>query len=196
MRKLYLLFVIALALGISTTAFAQYGGGSGDDSSNDDSSSGSGMATAHLMEQKGSGVTGTAWLTDNGDGTTTVKVKLDGGFESGVAMPAHLHEGTVADYIPKPKYPLENLMDGMGTSTVDTSLDDVLSQDFVVAVHESEENISNVVAVGQVEEAAGTPNTGAGGLSSSSHSAPAAGLALVGLFLAAGALMVARPRGI
>ncbi len=195
---------MALALAVSNVAYADdHGSGSG----NGGTSGGGGheAAHAHLQALGDSGVTGKAELKDMGDGTTHVVIELEG-FEQDVAMPAHLHEGTLDEYDPKPKYPLENVVNGTSESTVDASLDEIVSEDFIVAVHESEENIANVVAAGQVEAAheddtqqgedVQMPDTGAGGMADSRNSAPVAGLALVGAVLAAGTFLVTRARGI
>ncbi len=194
---------MALALAVSNVAYADdHGSGSGD---NGGSGNGQHEATADLQALGDSGVTGTAHLKDMGDGTTHVKIELEG-FEQDVAMPAHLHEGTLDEYDPKPKYPLENVVDGTSESTVEVSLEEILSEDFIVAVHESEENIANVVAAGQVEAAheddtqqgedVQMPDTGAGGMADSRSSVPVAGLALVGAVLAADTFLVTRARGI
>ncbi len=199
MRKFYLLVVMALALAVSNVAYA-------DDHGSDTGDGGRKAAHAHLEAVGGSGVTGTAHLKDMGDGTTHVVIELEG-FEQDVAMPAHLHTGTRDEYDPKPKYPLENVVNGASESTVDASLDEIVSEDFIVAVHESEENIQNVVATGEVEAAhedeqqseetpEDMPETGAGGMADSRNSTPVAALALVGAVLAAGTFLVTRSRGI
>ncbi len=204
MRKLYLLLVAILALGLSGVALADdHGSGWGD--SGGSGNGGHEAAHAHLQALGGSGVTGKAELHAQGDATHVV-IHLEGGFEQDVEMPAHLHEGTLDEYDPKPKYPLENVVDGTSESTVEVSLEEILSEDFIVAVHESEENIANVVAAGQVETAheddtqqgedVQMPDTGAGGMADSRSSVPVAGLALVGAVLAADTFLVTRARGI
>ncbi len=198
MRKFYLLVVMALALAVSNVAYA-------DDHGSESGDGGHKAAHAHLQALGGSGVTGKAELHAMDDGTTHVVIHLEGD-EQGESRPAHLHEGTLDEYDPKPKYPLENVENGTSESTVDASLEEIMSEDFVVAVHESEENIANVVAAGQVEAAheddtqqgedVQMPDTGAGGMADSRNSAPVAGLALVGAVLAADTFLVTRARGI
>ncbi len=188
-----------LALAVSNVAYA-------DDHGSESGDGGHKAAHAHLQALGGSGVTGKAELQAMDDGTTHVVIHLEGD-EQGESRPAHLHEGTLDEYDPKPKYPFENVENGTSESTVDVSLEEIMSEDFVVAVHESEENISNIVAAGEVEAAhedeqtedempKDMPETGAGGMADSSNSTPVAGLALVGLILAAGTLLVSRSRSI
>ncbi len=192
MRKLYLLLVVALALGLSTAAFAaSHGGGSG----NDGNSGGDGHeAMAKLEMQDGSGVTGEAHLKDMGNGMTHVKVHIEG-MAQGMSMPAHIHMGSMDDYDEKPKYPLNNVENGMSETMVEVSLEELLSEEHVIAVHMSGEDLT-VVAVGDIHKMMDMPETGAGGMADSRNSAPVASLALVGAVLAAGALMVTRSRSI
>ena len=176
MRKLYLMLVVVLALGMTSAAFAQ-----------------DGSATVTLNEVGGSGESGTATLTDNGDGTTTVEIQLEGA-PTDVAQPAHIHEGDCGsggDIV----YPLENVENGMSTSTVEASLDELVSGDFYVNVHMSPEDIATTVACGETEMAQ-MPDTGAGGMAGSQNRMPVVALAVVGLILAAGALMVVRARSV
>ena len=186
--------VMALALAVSNVAYA-------DDHGSESGEGGHKAAHAHLQALGGSGVTGKAELHAMDDGTTHVVIHLEGD-EQGESRPAHLHEGTLDEYDPKPKYPLENVENGTSESTVDASLEEILAEDFVVAVHESEENVSNIVAAGKVEAAhedempKDMPETGAGGMAGSSNSVPVTGLALLGLILAAGTLLVRRSRSI
>lgn len=179
MRKLYLLFVVALALSLSSVAFADEGD----------------MVTIDLNDQNDSGVTGTATLTDNGDDTTTVEIELEGSPEGG-SHPAHFHDGTSCDQNEPIVHPLENVEDGMSTSTVEESLDDLVGDNYYLNIHLSEEEIATVVACGdEYVEMAGTPDTG-GGAMSGSTGLPVAGLGLFGAVLAAGALLLVRSRAV
>ncbi len=75
-----------------------------------------------LEELNDSGVSGTATLTDNGDGTTTVSIEVSG---AAGGHPAHIHNGTCDDLDPNPLYPLTTV-DENGTSETDVpyTLDD------------------------------------------------------------------------
>ena len=185
MRKFYLLLIVALALSISSVAYA------------DDHGSGSGEmheAMAKLEMVDDSGYHGKAHLKDMGDGMTHVKIELEG-MSEGMSMPAHIHMGSTDDYDEKPKYPLNNVEDGMSETEIEVSLEELTSEDHVIAVHMSEEDLT-VVAVGEIHKMMKMPETGAGGMADSRNSAPVAGLALVGAVLAAGALLVTRSRSV
>ncbi len=182
MRRFYLLLIVALALSVSSVAFAEESGKMHE-------------AMAELKMEDDSGYHGKAHLKDMGDGTTHVKIELEG-MSEGMSMPAHIHMGTRDDYDPKPEYPLNNIENGMSETTVEVSLENLLSEEHVIAVHESEENVGNIVAVGEIEKMMGMPETGAGGMANSQSSAPVAALALVAAVLAAGTFLVARSRGI
>ncbi len=191
MRKLYLLLMLALALSVSNVAFAEESGERHE-------------AMAKLEMVDDSGYHGKAHLKDMGDGTTHVKVEIEG-MSSDMSMPAHIHMGTMEDYGP-PKYALNNVEDGMSETEVEVSLEELLSEEHVIAVHMSEDDLT-VVAVGDIMKMESEdeqtedmpkdmPETGAGGMADSSNSTPVAGLALVGLILAAGTLLVTRSRSI
>src|SRR5215213_4419908 len=96
--------------------------------------------TIDLNELNDSGISGTATLTDNGDGTTTVEIQVDGATGG---HPAHIHEGTCDDLNPNPQYPLTNVdADGLSTTDVDVSLDDLLSEQYAVNLHLSADNVA------------------------------------------------------
>lgn len=143
MKRYYGLLAALMLLLLDATAYAK-----GD------------QATAKLQALKGSGVTGTVWLTDNGNGTTTVKVQLS---DKAGDHPAHIHKGTLDKYDRSPQFPLENVMNGMSETTVKASVADLADGNHIVAVHESVENISNVQAAGEIKMITGTPDTGGGG---------------------------------
>ncbi|MDP9381043.1 MAG: hypothetical protein M3Q29_13015 [Chloroflexota bacterium] len=222
MRKLYLLLVMVLALGLTGVVRADESGGEMHEA----------MAKLEMVEE--SGYHGKAHLKSMGDDMTHVKIELEGMSED-MSMPAHIHMGTMEDYGP-PKYALNNVEDGMSETEVEVSLEELLSEEHVIAVHMSEEDLT-VVAVGDIMKMESEdeqtedgqhedeqtedgqhedmesedeqtedgqhedmpedmPETGAGGMADSSNSTPVAGLALVGLILAAGTLLVSRSRSI
>ena len=181
MRKLYLLLVMAMTLSLSAVALADEGD----------------MATVEISGKEGyEGISGTATFTDMGDDTTKVVVELEGTPADG-NHPAHLHDGTDCSMNKPVEHPLENVVDGMSTTTVDASFDHLVEANYYLNVHLSAEEVSTVVACGdEYVMSAGMPETGAGGLVDSRNSAPLAALALVGAVLAAGTFLVTRSRGI
>ncbi len=137
MRKLSLLLVLALVLMLSTTAFAQ-----------------DGPIMIDLLEQNDSGITGTATLEDNGDGTTRVDLVLEGVAED-ANHPAHIHAGAC----PEPGevlYPLENVVfnanagAGVSVTQVDATLEEILADPTAINVHLSPEQAGVYVACGNL----------------------------------------------
>jgi len=88
------------------------------------------LETLNLSE-----VTGTAVLTDLGDGTTRVTVEVEPGEYPD--MPAHIHPGTCAELVPQPTYPLANVVDGSSETEIDASLEDLFAGDFALNLHAS-----------------------------------------------------------
>lgn len=125
--------------------------------------------TVQLAPLNNSGESGTATLTDLGDGTTRVVLNLAGG-AAGVAQPAHIHEGTCTNLNPTPKYPLQNVTDGKSEMVVKVSLSDLTSGQYAINVHKSAQEVAVYVACGNITaQAAGTtpsaaPRTGGGGM--------------------------------
>jgi hypothetical protein len=167
--------------------------------------------TIDLNELNDSGVSGTATLTDNGDGTTTVEITVDGATGD---HPAHIHEGTCDDLDPNPLYPLTNVdADGLSTTDVEVSLDDLLAEPFAINLHLSANNVATYIACGNIEAAVGgetatptptatangtggettTPSTGVGTMAGTSGNLLLlAGLAAAAFALVGGGLVLRR----
>ncbi|MEA2524583.1 MAG: hypothetical protein QOF73_1810 [Thermomicrobiales bacterium] len=168
--------------------------------------------TIDLEELNDSGVSGTATLTDNGDGTTTVSIQVDGATGD---HPAHIHEGTCDDLNPNPEYPLNNVdADGVSETDVEVALDDLLAEPHAVNLHLSADNVATYIACGNIEGAAGgetptetptetesgngtgvttAPATGVGQMAgSSTNAALLAGLAAIALALVGGGVVLRR----
>lgn len=151
----------------------------------------SGPVTVKISPQSGTSEAGTATLTDNGDGTTTVKLSVTGE-PAGADQPTHIHTGHCgqSDFDPKPKYPLTNTKAGSSTTTVKVPLKDLLASPFGINLHKSNTDIATYVACGNITLAqqtgvvAGAPKTGGGGGSSSS------GMPIAAWFAAAGAVLL------
>lgn len=105
--------------------------------------------TVQLQAQNGSGETGSATLTPDGERTRIV-VKLDGA-PAGIAQPAHIHEGTCAKLDPKPKVPLENIVQGSSTTVVGVSLAKIMDGTHAINVHKSGEDLKTYVACGDLK---------------------------------------------
>ena len=114
--------------------------------------------TMRLGQQNNSGESGTARLTPDRDKTKVV-VNLKGE-PKGVSQPAHVHEGTCAKLDPKPKYPLQNLVDGKSTSEVPASLDSLMGGNMAINVHKSAEEAKTYVACGDIKKPAAKKSGG------------------------------------
>ena len=105
--------------------------------------------TVSLATLNGSGVSGTATLTDAGNGQTQVVIKVDAA--GNADMPAHVHPGTCATLDPKPKYPLSDVKDGASTTTIAVALADLTKSAFAVNLHKSADDIKTYTACGDIK---------------------------------------------
>src|SRR5437016_3417406 len=92
--------------------------------------------TVTLNEQNGSGETGTATLTDLGNGMVRVDVAVNGE-PAGASQPMHIHKGTCANLDPNPAYPLKNLENGTSSTQVTTTLQALMASPFAINGHKS-----------------------------------------------------------
>ena len=100
--------------------------------------------TVSLSAQNASGESGTATLTPQGDKTQMV-IKPTGA-PAGVPQPAHIHDGNCANLEPKPRIPLQTLVEGTSTTTVDMKLADIMSKGGAINVHKSTADLKTYVA--------------------------------------------------
>ena len=110
-----------------------------------------------MHAQNKSGETGSAKLTPEGADKTRVEISLKGA-PSGTPQPAHIHEGSCAKLDPKPKYGLENVVDGKSTTVVPVGLDAV--KGMAINVHKSADDIKTYVACGDIGKGGGKGSAG------------------------------------
>lgn len=79
----------------------------------------------NLSEQNESGESGFATLSEK-DGKVTVTIKTEY-FNPGIAQPAHIHVGGCPG-VGAVKYPLENVLDGMSVTILETTIDQIKSE--------------------------------------------------------------------
>ncbi|MDP9468157.1 MAG: hypothetical protein M3P32_05375 [Chloroflexota bacterium] len=91
--------------------------------------------TFQLAELNDSGVSGTAVLTDLGNGSTRVVVDVDPAGH--LEMPAHVHHGTCADLVPQPFKFLAVVVDGKSDTVLALTLEELLAGDLAINVHSS-----------------------------------------------------------
>ena len=102
--------------------------------------------TVQLGEQNKSGETGTATITPQGSKTQVVLLINGAPAE---AQPAHIHDGTCASLDPKPRIPLQNVMNGKSTTTLDMPMSAVTKG--AINVHKSASDVKTYVACGDLK---------------------------------------------
>lgn len=100
--------------------------------------------TFQLETLSNSGVTGTAALTDLGDGSTRVVIDVEPAGH--LNMPAHIHAGTCVELVPQPLYPLETVVDGASETVVPRSLSELLAGDLALNLHVSFDEMGTYAA--------------------------------------------------
>ena len=129
-----------LAIAIATVALVACG-------SDDDEAAGDDV-TVELAEYEGSGQTGTATLTADGEQTRVV-ISVDSPVSD--SQPAHIHEGTCDDLTPEPLYGLPNVTTGSSDSTVEVSLDTLTSGEYAINLHMSDEDLATYTSCGDID---------------------------------------------
>ncbi len=105
--------------------------------------------TVELKPQSNSGESGSATLTDAGNGKTKVAVTVTGA-PAGVAQPMHIHKGTCAQLDPKPAYGLPSLTNGKSEATIDVPLKTLQSAKYAINGHKSAQEVSVYVYCGEI----------------------------------------------
>lgn len=99
-----------------------------------------------VLEQNASNTRGGASLIENGEQTiVTLTMQTD----SDLAMPAHIHKGTC----PNPGevvYPLEPVVNGTSTTTIDATIEELVASPMAVNVHKSADEANVYVACGDI----------------------------------------------
>jgi len=113
--------------------------------------------TVRMHAQNKSGESGTAKLTPQGADKTRVEISLKGA-PKGTPQPAHIHEGSCAKLDPKPKYGLENVVDGKSSTVVPQGIDAV--RGMAINVHKSADDIKTYVSCGDIGKAGGAMKKG------------------------------------
>jgi hypothetical protein len=133
-------FAIAALL----VAFALPGCGGGEEEAEAGSED---ALTLTLAEQAGSGQSGSATLTADGDDRTRVVLELSN--PPGPSQPSHVHSGTCDD-IGAVVAPLESVEGGNAESVVQMSLKELQRGDLIVHAHKSEAESKVSVACAEI----------------------------------------------
>ncbi|HUG94564.1 MAG TPA: hypothetical protein VMK30_00300 [Pleomorphomonadaceae bacterium] len=104
--------------------------------------------TVELATLSDSGVTGSAVLTDVGDGTTRVEVDVDPAGHPD--MPAHIHPGTCVNLVPQPRYPLTDVVDGVSETVVPAALEDLFAGELALNLHASTDDYGTYTACAEL----------------------------------------------
>jgi hypothetical protein len=86
-----------------------------------------------------SGVNGHVRLVEIDTERTRVEIEVDPAGH--LSMPAHIHPGSCADLVPQPTYGLENVVDGMSTTEVPASFDELSGSEQAVNLHRSNQEM-------------------------------------------------------
>ncbi|MBV9169445.1 MAG: protein kinase [Chloroflexi bacterium] len=106
--------------------------------------------TLPVISQQNSGETGTATLTDTGDGKVHILVQLVGTQPGSSPQPAHIHDGTCANLQPNPRLTLPPVIDGTSETDLDVSLQELLATPHAIHVHRSDQEFSVYTACADV----------------------------------------------
>lgn len=99
--------------------------------------------TITLRTLNDSGVTGTVSFTDQG-GKTGVEINVSPG--GNLDMPAHIHPGTCDNLTPQPKFPLENVRDGVSRTLVPAPISELFAGGLAVNIHKSNDDLKTYTA--------------------------------------------------
>lgn len=106
--------------------------------------------TIQMTALNGSGENGTAVLTQEANGVRVV-VSLKNAPKD-TPQPTHIHAGTCGKINAAPEYPLDNTVDGKGSSLVKgVKLSDLTAGKFAVNVHKSGDEIKTYVSCGNIK---------------------------------------------
>jgi CHRD domain len=117
--------------------------------------------TITLATLNNSGESGTAVLTDLGNGQIKVDVTITGEPADG-SHPMHIHTGQCGPTLGPVQYPLTNVVNGTSTTTVTATLASLMDGNHAINVHLSKAQIGTYVACGNipVSAPATAPTTG------------------------------------
>jgi hypothetical protein len=106
--------------------------------------------TIELRTLNDSGVSGTAVLTELGNGQTQVTVEVEPGDYPD--MPAHIHPGTCTDLVPQPRFPLENVVDGESVTEITATFDELFAGDLALNLHASSDDWETYTACAELTD--------------------------------------------
>ena len=99
--------------------------------------------TITLQTLNASGVTGTVTFAALND-KTQVDIVVDPA--GNLDMPAHIHPGTCDDLTPQPKFPLENVQNGISKTVVAVPIAELFAGNLAVNIHRSNDDLTTYTA--------------------------------------------------
>ena len=127
--------------------------------------------TLQMVQQNGSGISGTATFTPAGGGLR-VDIQVSGAGAG--PQPAHIHPGSCGQLDPTPQFTLASVANGQSTTNIQTTMQTLTSSPHAIHIHKSADEISVYVACAEIMPSA-LPRTGA-----ASDSLTGVGAALLG----------------
>jgi len=118
--------------------------------------------TVTMNVQNDSGQSGTAMISDMGNGMVHVVLDLT---PAGTTdpQPAHIHKGTCANLDPNPAYPLSNVVEGKSVTDVEADFAELVASPYAINVHKSAAEVPVYVSCGDITKdgmmTGGTPGT-------------------------------------
>lgn len=104
--------------------------------------------TVKIGAMNGTGESGTATFTEQGDKTLIV---VDLSNAPGFRQPSHLHDGTCDDYSPAPAYPLADIVSGKSRTLLNERFARIVSGRYILNVHKSYDDIATQAACSVVK---------------------------------------------
>jgi hypothetical protein len=100
-----------------------------------------------IAAQASSGVWGSAWMADLGNGKTQVDVRLT---PASGDFPTLIHDGPCASPNPAPRYALADVQNGVSTTQLSVPVADLTRGPMSINVHQSPQDIATIVACGDL----------------------------------------------
>ena len=102
-----------------------------------------------MNAQNGSNQSGSATVTDLGNGMVNVVLDITG---SGTTdpQPAHIHLGTCANLDPNPAFPLSNAVDGKSVTEISADFAGFTATQYAINVHKSATEAQTYVSCGDI----------------------------------------------
>lgn len=129
--------------------------------------------TIQLAPLNDSGQSGTAVLTDMGNGQIKVDVTVSGE-PAGASEPEHIHTGQCGPTLGGVVYPLTNLENGTSTTMITATLASLMDGNHAINGHKSKAEIQTYVYCGNIPAAAAAASTTVTATTSAPAATPAA----------------------